>query len=373
LTSKTPWRSVSHTAPRPPGDPPSGGTPASMDAAPHDSCDRTDFAGNASSAVTASAGGRDGAGNPGRDAAARPIATRCGGEAGDVIGGSPAGNASPRRRRTRSGGTLDECGRTEDLEGEPSPWETRATRGWKRRRVATDSSAEESLEASCSTRAALTAAPGNGCGRRSQSLECGRTAGQSTSVAQARRAISLQGRLRDAPRQDLRVPARRRTGTGQAGSPVRSSNSSGDVEVRLGGSEHPQGSAPTLRTRRHPGGSGGRPGSGRMRLLAPSGVSRRPRSPRRPDPLAPSSEVRRAASTPASAGRTRGIRAGLGPRGCCGHPAAPAARARHARLRPGALGLGRAGSDTKGVWQRQEGNGRSDAVRLLTRGTLRRV
>jgi hypothetical protein len=37
----------------------------------HDSHIRTDFAGNASSAVTASAGGRDGAGNSRRDTAAR--------------------------------------------------------------------------------------------------------------------------------------------------------------------------------------------------------------------------------------------------------------------------------------------------------------
>jgi hypothetical protein len=72
------------------------------------------------------------------------------------------GDAGLRSRETEG-----ECGGHEDLEGEPSPWETRARHRWKRRWVATDSSAEKSPEVSCSTRAALTAASGNGrCGRR---------------------------------------------------------------------------------------------------------------------------------------------------------------------------------------------------------------
>jgi len=35
---------------------------------------------------------------------------------------------------------------TEDLEGDQSPWEERAINRWKRRRIATDSSVEKSLE-----------------------------------------------------------------------------------------------------------------------------------------------------------------------------------------------------------------------------------
>jgi hypothetical protein len=43
------------------------------------------------------------------------------------------------------------------------------------------------------------------------------------------------------------------------------------------------------------------------------------------------------------------------------------------RPRPGAFGRCGTPSGVFGWWQRQGGKGRSDAVRLLTRGTLRRV
>ena len=71
------------------------------------------------------------------------------------------------------GETEGKCGDHEDLEGEPSPWETRATHRWKRRWVATDSSAEKSPEVSCSTGAALTMSSGNRRGRRCGTLSRG--------------------------------------------------------------------------------------------------------------------------------------------------------------------------------------------------------
>lgn len=53
-----------------------------------------------------------------------------------------------------------------NLEGEQSPWEERATRRWKRRRIATDSSVEKRPEVGASSGAALTVPSGNRrCGR----------------------------------------------------------------------------------------------------------------------------------------------------------------------------------------------------------------
>jgi len=90
-----------------------------------------------------------------------------------------AGGTATSRGDTglRSGAPPGECGSDEDLEGEPSPWETRAAHRWKRRWVATDSSAEQGPEVNCSTGAALTEAFGNGRHRRRHLLRCGRGVG----------------------------------------------------------------------------------------------------------------------------------------------------------------------------------------------------
>jgi hypothetical protein len=88
-----------------------------------------------------------------------------------LAGGSPTFRGGTG---LRSGPSTGERGGDEDLEGEPSPWETRAMHRWKRRWVATDSSAEQGPEVSCSTGAALTEVSGNGRPRRRHTLRCGR-------------------------------------------------------------------------------------------------------------------------------------------------------------------------------------------------------
>jgi hypothetical protein len=160
-----------------------------------------------------------------------------------------------------------------DLEGEPSPWETRATCRWKRRWVATDSSAEQSPEVNCLTEAVLTAASGNGRRRRRHRLRCGGGASGTASVARLIKAPpALQGRSRRATPRGLRVTGRCTPGTGPAGSPGGSNSPFGDVGVRLGGSEHHQGRAPTLRSCRATPVA-----SGRHRQPRPAEADRAPR------------------------------------------------------------------------------------------------
>jgi hypothetical protein len=85
---------------------------------PHDSCLWTDFAGNATPAVTASAEGRDDAGNSRRDTAARTIATRRDGNAGAEE--APACQRrfdSPTSNGLRPGATSGEGGSSRTLKG----------------------------------------------------------------------------------------------------------------------------------------------------------------------------------------------------------------------------------------------------------------
>jgi hypothetical protein len=128
-----------------------------------------------------------------------------------------------RRRETEHplGVTADEGGSEEDLEGEQSPWETRAMHSWKRRCVATDSSVEKCLEVSGSTRTALTATPGNGRCRRSHNLDAAPDMVRGTSVSQPVRH-TLQGHPQNASRHDPRVAGRRRKEVEKIGSPVSS-------------------------------------------------------------------------------------------------------------------------------------------------------
>jgi len=164
----------------------------------------------------------------------------------------------------------------------------------------------------------------------------------------------------------------------------------GDVGVRLGGSELHQGSAPALRLRHHFGGRrtpsprlrSRRMSSGPLGVRAAASAAGRsgqladlfgdPRARGlglRPSAAPASATASARAGAPASA--TASARAGAmcqprpRPRRAQARVAAPAT-AGAARLRPGS-------PDAKSVRQRQEGNGRSDAVRLLMRGTLRRV
>jgi hypothetical protein len=161
------------------------------DPAPRSFTFRTDFEGTGSPVVPRLGGGHGGsplgvpahslkrAGGGDRlwppdwacDARLRPDGAR------ETDGGMPAVRAmrdSPRRARSRS----TTFGRwappirgrermTKDLEGEQSPWEERATRRWKRRWVATDSSTEQCPEVGCSAGAAPKADAGNGIHPRS--------------------------------------------------------------------------------------------------------------------------------------------------------------------------------------------------------------
>jgi hypothetical protein len=279
--------------------------PASAKAATHDSSIRTDFADNASSAVTASAEGRGGAGNPGRDTAARANTTRCVGEA-------EANEPTACRRRDdlplrHQASARQDSGRPrkqEDLEGEPSPWETRAMRLRKRGCIATDSSVEKRLEVSCSTRTALKTLSGNGRCRRSH--HPGAAAGSVVWPRSCGPPIrrTLQGRPRCTSSHDLRVAGRRCSGAKGIGLLVSLLRPFGDVGVRFGGSEHHLGSAPALRSRRH---FGGRWRPYRPRSVAASGFfGSRPATSvvGMSGPLAPSSEVWRATSQPTLVGST---------------------------------------------------------------------
>lgn len=170
----------------------------------------------------------------------RPMSTThqlAGGQSTSQIAES---SGSRRSRRMRRPG---------DLEGEPSPWEKRATHHWKRRWVATDSSAEQSPEVSCSTRAELTVAPGNGRRRRLQLLACGVGVSSPALAGAAPYPRVLQGHSRGA----LAATSgwwvsRSERGVGRLAG--RLQGPLGDVEIRLGGSELHQCSAPALPLRR---------------------------------------------------------------------------------------------------------------------------
>jgi hypothetical protein len=73
-----------------------------------------------------------------------------------------AAGANTGTRTLRREGTGGQRRKREDLEGDTSPWETRATHRWKRRDVATDSSVEQGLEVGRSPGGHLTLGPGNG-------------------------------------------------------------------------------------------------------------------------------------------------------------------------------------------------------------------
>jgi hypothetical protein len=84
----------------------------------HDSCLRTDYAGNATSAVTASAEGRDDAGNSRRDSAARTATIRRDGNAGDGHSLACQREAdSPESTGPRSRVEPDEGGSSRTLKG----------------------------------------------------------------------------------------------------------------------------------------------------------------------------------------------------------------------------------------------------------------
>jgi len=215
--------------------------------------------------------------------------------------------------------------------------------------------------------------------------------------------LLLQGRPGRVANRGLRAEERGTSGTGPTGLPGGSKSPFGDVGVRFGGSEHHQGRAPAFRTRRDHLGGRGRPrklrraeanraprgtggGLGRRTVRTGSrtllggladraveglGPGRQSRS-QRPRPADTRRERngfgRRARATPAraSAHGGAGIGGGLGPVRCKPSPVASAAG--EALLDPG-----RASPGEDRRQQGQEGNGRSDAVRLLMRGTLRRV
>jgi hypothetical protein len=161
---------------------------------------RTDFASIMAPAVTTSVEGRGDTRNPRRDAAARSATTRRDAQADDDASVACHREIDfPDPRELRFEADPGECGGKVDLEGEPSPWEKRAAHRWKRRWVATDSSAEQSPEVSCSTRAVLTVSSGNGRRRRLQKPVCGVGESGPAPVGSTRCPLALQGRSRDAP------------------------------------------------------------------------------------------------------------------------------------------------------------------------------
>jgi hypothetical protein len=147
-----------------------------------------------------------------------------------------------------------------NLEGEQSPWEERAKRRWKRRRIATDSSVEKRPEVGASSGAVLTVPSGNGrCGRcqgdpsacATRSSGLARTATVTCRFHQVTHprfggggsAPSLGGRLRTTTATMARtVSASLLTGcvpgAFERATSVARRTARGDVEGRFGGFEH---------------------------------------------------------------------------------------------------------------------------------------
>jgi len=197
--------------------------------------------------------------------------------------------------------------------------------------------------------------------------------------------------------------------------PARSKRPVGDVGVRLGGSEHHQGSAPALRFCRPPRWSAGVTSASAGEAFRPPRGSGGDFGRRTVWTISPTLSggqanrvgngfgLRRRTVHRAGLGQQRArAHVGFGQRGHrnpdsfgstgCTQPRQlrlDRLHSRRQRLRPAAahryrsggfgcrngtaLGSGRAGPGEESVQHRQEGNGRSDAVRLLMRGTLRRV
>jgi hypothetical protein len=107
-----------------------------------------------------------------------PLAIRCGERAEAPRTGRPVRGAFPgnppslgpegehRNPDALAEGNRGTAAGREDLEGETSPWETRAAHRWQRRHVATDSSAEQGLEVGRSPGGRSPLEPGNGNHRR---------------------------------------------------------------------------------------------------------------------------------------------------------------------------------------------------------------
>jgi hypothetical protein len=270
---------------------------------------------------------------------------------------------SPRRRRRRAERAK------EDLGGEQSPWKDRAIRRRQRRGIATDSSAEQGLEVGHSAvERAGVASRKRASHRRAKPSPAQESLRWRQGVRSEQPAFGSgpghgPGLASAAPRPGSSDPgsgeARGRDGRGlrpQAEAARRRGASSGARAARL----RPRGSLPW----RH----------GRARCT-PSGVRalRCRRSPRARGSLLPSVDERRtpcASTGPARAGGARPAVEGTSA-SCSGS----ARTTRRAQAPSGTLVLRgrRTRSGARSEGKRQGGNGRGDAVRLLTRGILRRV